>query len=300
MAGFNQNLCTLCPCECAVDRTLQVGRCGMSNQIVVSRAAPHMWEESGISGTRGSGTIFFAGCNLRCIFCQNRTISHERRGRIVSEQELVEVILRLQAAGVHNINLVTPTHYTDLLAGVLAKARPQLSIPVVWNSSGYESPASLRLLEGLVDIYLPDFKYLSPELATRYSAVPDYAECATKALLEMYRQVGPISFDEEGLITRGMIVRHLVLPGHRADSIAVLDHIASILPLQDIRVSIMRQYTPEFALNTPYKNLHRRLTDFEYHSVLDEATRLGLVGYCQSKDSADHSYTPDFRTNEII
>ncbi len=289
--------CTLCPRACAARRDDgELGVCGTPASLTVSRAAPHLWEEPCISGLdgRGSGTIFFAGCNLGCIFCQNRPISHERRGRTITEDQLIATMLDLQARGVHNINLVTPTHYTDTLARVLSAVRPRLHVPVVWNSSGYESPATLSMLDDLVDIYLPDFKYLSPDLAARYSGAPDYPARATEAILEMYRQVGPVTYDGHGIMTRGLMVRHLVLPGHRAESIAVLDHLAALLPIRDVRFSIMRQYTPDFAMDTPYQNLHRRLTNFEYDSVLKHASNLGTVGYCQGKDAADRAYTPDF------
>ncbi len=292
--------CLLCPRRCGVDRLAgEAGACGVPAQLIISRAAPHMWEEPAISGKRGSGTIFFAGCNLRCIFCQNRAISHERRGKAVSEDELGEIMLSLQEMGVHNINLVTPTHYADTLARVLTSVKSRLHIPVVWNSSGYELPETLRALEGLVDIYLPDFKYMSSELASRYSSAPDYPERATEAVLEMYRQVGPVRYDGQGMMTRGLVIRHLVLPGHRADSMAVLAQIATILPTRDIRMSIMWQYTPDFAVDSPYKNLHRRVTDFEYESVLAESTRLTLGGYCQGKDAADRAYTPDFEGDSL-
>ena len=287
--------CRLCPRRCGVDRASgQIGVCGMPDIIYISRCAPHMWEEPPISGTRGSGTVFFTGCNLRCVFCQNRTISREGIGYPVTEEELIHKILELQEQGVHNINLVTPTHYTVQLARVLEKVKPRLQIPVVWNSSGYESVEALRLMDGLVDIYLPDFKYMSPELAASYSSAPDYADVATEAVKEMYRQTGKVTLDTDGIMTRGMILRHLVLPGCRADSMAVLRHIANILPPAHIRVSVMRQYTPDFAMDCPYKNLRRRVTDFEYTSVLDEASRLGLEGYSQGKDAADKAFTPDF------
>ena len=287
--------CRLCPRRCGVDRASgQIGVCGMPDIIYISRCAPHMWEEPPISGTRGSGTVFFTGCNLRCVFCQNRTISREGMGYPVTEEELIHKILELQEQGVHNINLVTPTHYTVQLARVLEKVKPRLQIPVVWNSSGYESVEALRLMDGLVDIYLPDFKYMSPELAASYSSAPDYADVATEAVKEMYRQTGEVTLDTDGIMTRGMILRHLVLPGCRADSMAVLRHIANILPPAHIRVSVMRQYTPDFAMDCPYKNLRRRVTDFEYTSVLDEASRLGLEGYSQGKDAADKAFTPDF------
>ena len=286
--------CFLCPRKCGVDRTAgQVGVCGMTHTLRVARIAPHMWEEPPISGTSGSGTIFFTGCSLRCIFCQNRVISREGTGKTYTEAELTHAILSLRDEGVHNINFVTPTHYTSALARILETIKPTLGIPVVWNCGGYESVETLRMLEGLVDIYLPDFKYLSPDLARDYSAAPDYPERATEAVLEMYRQTGPYR-EENGLAKGGLIIRHLVLPGCRADSMAVLRHIASILPPADIRISVMRQYTPDFAADAPYKNLHRRVTDFEYTSVLDEAARLELMGFSQSKEAATKAYTPDF------
>lgn len=286
--------CRLCPRNCGVNRREgKVGVCGMPETLYISRCAPHMWEEPPISGTRGSGTVFFSGCNLRCVFCQNRTISREGVGHPVTEDELITKMLDLQEQGVHNVNLVTPTHYTAQLARLLEKLKPRLHIPVVWNSSGYESVEVLRMVDGLVDIYLPDFKYMSPELAASYSAAPDYADRATEAVLEMYRQVGKYR-ESNGLAEKGVIIRHLVLPGCRADSMAVLRHIADILPADDIRISVMRQYTPDFAMDCPHKNLHRRVTDFEYTSVLDEAARLGLEGYSQGKDAASKAFTPDF------
>ena len=293
----DQTACYLCPRACGAKRTNgQTGMCGMPDTLCISRYAPHMWEEPPISGTRGSGTIFFTGCNLRCVFCQNRAISRESVGRFVTESEMIRIIRELQEQGVHNINLVTPTHYTEHLARVLEKVKPHLRIPVIWNSGGYESVEALSLVDGLVDVYLPDFKYLSPELAASYSAAPDYADRATEAVAEMYRQVGGVVFDQEGMLVRGVLLRHLVLPGCRADSIAVLRHVAEMIPPSEIRVSIMRQYTPDFAMDCPYKNLHRRVTEFEYRSVLDEAARLGLNGYSQGKDAADAAYTPDFQT----
>ena len=293
----SEKRCMLCPRGCAIDRAETHGSCGMTSELVVSRAAPHMWEEPPISGTRGSGTIFFAGCSLRCVFCQNRTISHERAGKPMTPDQLATTMLDLQDAGVHNVNLVTPTHYADTVAEVLETVKSRLHIPVVWNTSGYESVDTLRRLEGLVDIYLPDFKYASEELAARYSAAPDYPTVVTAAIAEMFRQVEKATFDADGMMTGGMIVRHLVLPGHRSDSMAVLRRIAEILPAEDIRISVMRQYTPDFAMDAPYKNLHRRVTDFEYASVVAEAERLGFAGYMQGKDAADRAYTPDFNAD---
>lgn len=294
MPNVNITACNLCPRACGVDRTRgKTGVCGMPDTLYISRCAPHLWEEPPISGVHGSGTVFFTGCNLRCVFCQNRTISREGVGRTVTAEELEHAMLSLQEQGVHNINLVTPTHYTVQIARVLEKIKPRLQIPVVWNSSGYESVEALRMVEGLVDVYLPDFKYLSSELSAAYSSAPDYADRATEAVSEMFRQVGKYR-EQDGLATRGLIVRHLVLPGCRADSMAVLRHLSEILPPADIRVSIMRQYTPDFAMDCPHKNLRRRVTEFEYASVLDEAACLGLDGFSQGKDAADKAFTPDF------
>ena len=286
--------CRLCPRQCGTDRGAgMLGVCGVPDTFVVSRIAPHLWEEPPVSGKNGSGTVFFTGCNLRCVFCQNRTISREGVGKPMTDEELIEAILSLQDQGVHNVNFVTPTHYTHRLVRLLETLKPSLHIPVVWNSGGYESAESLRMLEGLVDVYLPDFKYISPDLSADYSAAPDYADRATEAVLEMYRQIGAYE-EADGLAVKGVIIRHLVLPGCRADSIAVMRHLADILPVDQIRVSVMRQYTPDFAADCPYKNLHRRVTDFEYNSVLDEAARLGIIGFSQSKEAATKAYTPDF------
>ena len=286
--------CRLCPRRCGVDRRAgQVGVCGMTNELRIARIAPHMWEEPPISGTKGSGTVFFSGCSLRCIFCQNRVISREGLGKAYTEAELESAILSLRDTGVHNINFVTPTHYTPIIARILKKIKPTLGIPVVWNCGGYESVEALRMLEGLVDIYLPDFKYCSSELARDYSSAPDYPTVATEALMEMHRQTGAYT-EVDGLATKGVIIRHLVLPGCRKDSLEVLRQVARILPPEEIRISVMRQYTPDFAADTPYKNLHRRVTDFEYSSVLEEAERLGLTGFSQGKEAATKAYTPDF------
>lgn len=309
-------VCRQCPRNCGVQRAAgKTGYCGMPAELYVSRIAPHRWEEPPISGVNGSGTVFFTGCSLRCVFCQNRDISRTRLGTPLTGEELARRLLALADSGVHNINLVTPTHYTGAIARVLDKIKPRLHIPVVWNSGGYENPAVLRQLDGLVDIYLPDFKYASPVLAGALSGAPDYPETAAAALAEMYRQVGGVRFSEDGsLLLRGVLVRHLVLPGCRRDSCAVLERLAQLLPLPDIRVSVMSQYTPDFldpAFALPDATraeleragirpaLGRRLTDFEYRSVLDEADRLGVVGYRQGRASAQTVYTPDFGNGKI-
>ena len=287
--------CMLCPRKCGARRLEnEIGMCHVGADIFVSRAAPHRFEEPPISGTRGSGTVFFAGCSLGCIFCQNKEISRGAVGKRVSEEELGDIFLSLASTGVHNLNLVTGTHYTDRIARVLARIKPELKIPVVWNSSGYERPETLRLLEGLVDIYLPDFKYFSEALAKDCSNATDYREVTTAALLEMYRQVGAVRYDKNGMLQRGMVVRHLVLPGCRADTAAVLNALAKMLPVSDILLSLMRQYTPDFAPQSAPKHLLRRVTTFEYQQALLEAERLGFTGFTQGKDAASAAFTPNF------
>lgn len=287
--------CKLCPRGCGVDRAAgEIGFCHTGADILVARAAPHHFEEPPISGKNGSGTVFFAGCSLGCIFCQNKAISRHATGKIFSEAALGELFLTLAESGVHNLNLVTATHYTDRVARVLKNIKPQLKIPVVWNSSGYESAEMLRLLEGLVDIYLPDFKYRSPTLAAACSGAPDYPDRATEALAEMYRQVGAVTFDADGMLQHGVVVRHLLLPGCRADSVAVLELLATLLPPADIRLSLMRQYTPDFAEPTAPKHLFRRVTSFEYNYVLSRAEALGFEGFLQGKEAASAAFTPDF------
>lgn len=290
--------CLLCPRKCGVDRTVARGACGMPDEIVVARAALHPFEEPPISGTQGSGTVFFTGCALGCIFCQNRALSAKNstppKGKILDERALADLFLRLADAGAHNINLVTASHYTDRVARALASVRAALKIPVVWNSSGYERVETLRMLGGLVDVYLPDFKYAAPEVARAYANAPDYAEVATAALAEMHRQVGAVRFDSNGLLTRGTVVRHLVLPGTRQDSVDVLHRIAQTVPVQEIRLSLMRQYTPDFTPADAPKQLHRRVTSFEYDAVLQTAIELGFEGYFQQKESASAAFTPDF------
>lgn len=287
--------CMLCPRGCnAARETGEVGYCGMPATLLVARAAKHPFEEPPISGTRGSGTVFFSGCSLGCLYCQNGAIRGPQSGRAFTEGELGELFLALQAQGVHNINLVTPTHYADRIAAALAGVRQALTVPVVYNCGGYERVETLKRLEGLVDIYLPDFKYISPALSRAYSAAPDYAEHATAALAEMYRQTGPVVFDKEGLLRRGVMVRHLVLPGSRLDSQAVLTRIAETVPVSEIRLSLMRQYTPEFAPKDGPKALGRRVTSFEYDTVMRHAMALGFEGYFQTKESVGTAYTPDF------
>lgn len=288
--------CYLCPRACGADRAAgERGFCGMGDLPTVSRASLHFFEEPVLSGTRGAGTVFFSGCSLRCVYCQNREISRgDARGRAVTPEELAEIFLKLQAEGAHNIDLVTPTHFADKIREALILAKPRLIIPVVYNSSGYESVETLKSLEGLIDIYLPDFKYFSSELADAYSSAPDYRERAEAAIIEMHRQVGSPIFDGDGMLLRGVVVRHLVLPSHRKDSIALLRRLAEIVSPQDILISLMSQYTPDFALDCGFDCLKRRITSFEYESVLREAKYLRFDGFMQGRASASAKYTPDF------
>lgn len=288
--------CYDCPRRCGAQRKTSVGVCHAPETFLVARIAPHMWEEPPISGTRGSGTVFFGGCNLGCVFCQNRAIRDGELGERMDESTLLDRVETLAQSGVHNINLVTPTHYTRALVPFLEKLKARISLPIVWNSGGYESVESLRMLDGLVDIYLPDFKYATPEMAA-YSHAPDYAEIAEAAITEMFRQRGGIRFDKDGMMTSGVIIRHLVLPGGRRDSAAVLDRIAKALPVSDIRLSLMSQYTPDFVDREKHPALSRRVTTFEYRSVLDHAISLGFDGYFQARESATADYTPVFKTH---
>ncbi len=293
-------LCNICPRKCNIDRSEDHGFCGEGDRIRVARIAPHHFEEPPISGTRGSGTVFFSGCSLRCVFCQNRDISRRNGvGIEMSDSELYEKILELQDSGVHNINLVTPTHFAASLVPILEqlKASGDLKIPVVYNSSGYEALESIKRLDGLVDIYMPDFKYFSNELAQRYSSTQDYREIAAAAISEMLAQRGKYRYSstEPDILESGVIVRHLVLPSHRSDSIAVLNFLAELISPKNILLSLMSQYTPDFATDTPYKNLHRKVTSFEYSSVCDVAQALGFDGFIQSKSSAVSDYTPNFK-----
>ena len=294
--------CYLCPRACGADRaTGERGFCGMGDLPKVSRASLHFFEEPVLSGTRGAGTVFFSGCSLRCVYCQNREISRGgAEGRTVTPAELADIFLRLQAEGAHNIDLVTPTHFADKIREALILAKPSLKIPVVYNSSGYESVDTLKSLEGLIDIYLPDFKYFSSELAAAYSYAPDYRSVAEAALTEMHRQVGAPVFDGDGMLLRGIIVRHLVLPASRKDSIALLRRLAEILPVNELLLSLMSQYTPDFAADATFDCLKRRVTSFEYSSVLNEAERLGFEGFMQGRASASADYTPDFLNSAQI
>lgn len=236
-------LCSICPRGCGVDRAGgQFGFCAVPDAPVVARAAPHFGEEPCISGTRGSGAVFFSGCNLRCVFCQNRTISRGEHGKEITVAQLRDIFLRLRDEGVHNINLVTPSHYTQQIAEALSGL--ELGIPVVWNSSGYECVETLRMLDGLVQVYLPDLKYALSEPAARYSAAADYPQVARAAVLEMYRQTGPFRLDEDGMLQRGVLIRHLILPQQGENTRRVIDWVGETFAPGQVLFSLMSQYTP--------------------------------------------------------
>lgn len=286
-------VCAACPRGCKVERVENApskGFCKMPYNAVVARAALHMWEEPPISGTNGSGAIFFSGCSLRCVFCQNRGISRDNFGKPVSKVHLIEMMQSLERQGAHNINLVNPTHFVPFLAEALREYKPH--IPVVYNSGGYDSVESLRQLEGLVDVYLPDFKYIRPQTAKRFSAAENYPEIAKKAVLEMRRQVKD-RFDEKGIMQSGLLIRHLVLPGHSKESVEILQWLSEALP-HDTYLSLMSQYTP-CGRTYPFKELNRRLTTAEYERVVDAFWDCGFQnGFMQEKSAANTEFIPSF------
>lgn len=285
-------ICRLCPRNCGAVRTATEGQglCRMPETPLLARAALHHWEEPPISGTRGSGTVFFTGCPLGCVFCQNGDISHQNFGKPVTEERLWDICQELIAQGAHNINFVTPTHYAHVLASLLERPLP---VPVVYNCGGYEKVDTLRALEGKVQIYLPDFKYLDPAAAQRYSGAPDYPEVASAAIQEMVRQTGPCQFDENGLLTRGVIIRHLILPGQVQGAKAVMDWVAETFPPHTVLFSLMSQYTPWGDLSQ-VPEVNRRLRRGEMRAAQDYMAALGLDGFTQERTSAKEEYTPPF------
>lgn len=286
-------ICNLCPRACAAlrDESHGEGRCRMPDRLTVARAALHMWEEPCLSGTNGAGTVFFSGCNLSCIFCQNGQISHENYGKTITENRLCNIFASLAAQGAHCIELVTPTHFTHILARVLEHPIPG-GLPVVWNSGGYESVSALRALEGKVDVYLPDLKYLTAERSARYSAAPDYPETARAAILEMYRQRGPVQFEGE-LLKSGVLIRHLLLPGGLAEAKRVMDWVAEAFPPGAVLFSLMAQYTPMGDLSA-CPELDRSLRASEVRAARQYMADLGLSGYVQDLESSGDGFIPAF------
>ena len=282
--------CNLCPFNCNVDRIDNLGRCRCGILPKLALASIHNWEEPCISGTNGSGTVFFSGCSLRCCFCQNHSISHKNEGKAITVERLAEIFKELENAGAHNINLVNPSHYAVSIRKALELYRP--NIPVVYNSSGYERVETLKLLDGFVDVYLPDCKYVDSSLSLALSGAENYFEMASAAILEMSRQTGVAQFDADGIMTKGTIVRHLVLPGHTKNSMQVLDWLASIK--DKIWISLMFQYTPCGDVSA-HKELQRTLTQRECEKVWDYMDDLGIVnGYVQDRKSAGTTMIPAF------
>ncbi len=280
--------CTLCPRQCGVDRTSErLGFCGCPDGALIAKTMIHCWEEPALAGDGGSGAVFFGGCTMGCTYCQNRAISDGPVGKKVDGAQLREMFEELIRHGAENIDLVTPTHYLPTIVEAL---QPKLPVPVVYNCGGYERVECLKELEGLVDIYLPDLKYADDMLAGILSAAPDYFDVATEAIKEMVRQVGPPQWEGERL-KKGVIIRHLILPGQVANSLKVLDWIGETFPDHSVLVSLMRQYTPMVGVPSP---LNRRVTDEEYESVLSWMYLNDLEGYTQDEDCADPSFIPKF------
>lgn len=287
--------CTLCPRNCKADRNSgKTGFCGVDSTIYLARAALHMWEEPCISGKKGSGAVFFSGCGLRCCFCQNHDIAIGSRGLPITVERLSEIFLELQEKGAANINLVTGAHYVPQIVQALDMAGEKgMDLPVVYNSSGYEKLETLKFLEGYVDVYLPDMKYMESELAQKFSHSADYPETAKAAIGEMVRQTGKCEFGEDGYIRKGTIVRHLILPGHTRNSVKVLKYLHETYG-DNIYISIMNQYTPVRTFDT-CKELNRKVTKREYEKVLDAAVDMGIKnGFIQEGETASESFIPDF------
>ncbi len=284
------SVCTLCPRGCGVDRGEKTGFCGVGDRVKVARAALHFWEEPCISGVRGSGTVFFSGCTLGCVFCQNHPISRGKTGKEIPTERLAQIFSELQAKGAHNINLVTPMHFTPQILQALSMS--DLQVPVVVNCGGYETVDTLRRWEGAADIYLPDLKFFDPQLSRRYSGAADYFAVASQAILEMHRQQPRLIWNGD-MLSRGLIVRHLVLPGGWRDSLRLLDFLDANLPKDSFLLSLMSQFTPTPACKA-YPEIDRRLTTYEYEKVAQRAQEMGFQGFGQDRRSAREEYTPPF------
>ncbi len=286
-------ICTLCPRQCRADRDVRPGFCGLGEEMRIARIAPHLWEEPPVSGTRGTGAVFFSGCTLRCVYCQNGEISHTGAGRPFTPRELSDALKRLADLGVHTLSLITGTPFVPQILDALELWRPPL--PVVWNTSGYETVETLRRLEGAVDVWLPDLKHWSARMGQLCAGAPDYFETASAAIREMCRQAGPCRYDEDGVMTRGVLVRHLILPGLTGESMKLLTWIRDSLPA-GTPVSLMRQYVPCNGVSVP--GLDRRVTEKEYRRVRDHMQALDLPGFLQEADSADRDFIPAFNRAE--
>lgn len=285
--------CTLCPHQCSIDRSKLKGRCKAGDKIEIGGASLHKFEEPCISGKNGSGTVFFSKCNLNCVFCQNYEISNLGNGRKIEVDELVDIFLKQQEAGAENINLVSPTIYADKIAEALEIARNNgLELPIIYNTNGYEMVETLKKLDGIIDVYLPDLKYFYDDLGEKYSKVKNYFEIATQAIKEMYRQVGVPQFDENGMITKGLIIRHLVLPNNIDNTKQVLKWIKDNID-ENVYVSVMTQYFPTYKANE-YKEINRKISEEEYEEVENYIYELGIEnGYMQDKpEENEEIYVP--------
>ena len=287
---FDPARCTLCPRKCGADRRSAAGRCRMPVEPVLARAALHHWEEPPLSGSRGAGTVFFSGCSLGCVYCQNFEISREDKGRAVTPDRLRAIFHELIDAGAHNIDLVNPTHYAHVVWEALAEPLP---VPVVWNSGGYDRPETLEAMEGRIQIYLPDYKYPDEAGALRYSGAADYPEVARAAIREMVRQAGPCRFDENGLLTRGVVIRHLLLPGRLAQAREVMDWVAGTFPPGTVLFSLMSQYLP-WGRAADCPEIHRRLRKSEVRAAEAYMANLGLEGFAQGTEAAKEEFIPAF------
>ena len=285
--------CVLCPRHCGADRSVRPGFCGLGEEMLIARIAPHLWEEPPVSGTRGTGAVFFSGCTLRCVYCQNAEISHTGLGRAFTPRELSDALKRLAGLGVHSISFITATPFVPRLLDTLELWRPPL--PLVWNSSGYETVETLRLLDGVIDVYLPDLKHFSPRAGRLCAGAPDYFSAASAALKEMCRQTGSPVYGEDGIMLRGTLVRHLILPGFTGESLRLLTWIRDELP-PGTPVSLMRQYVPCNNVSVP--GMDRRITAREYRRVLDHMLALDLPGFLQDAESAEKDFIPVFNRKE--
>ena len=286
-------ICTLCPRQCRADRAAHPGFCGLGEDMVIARVAPHLWEEPPVSGSRGTGAVFFSGCTLRCVYCQNWEISHTGAGRVFTPRELSDALKRLADLGVQSLSFITGTPFVPRILEALEYWRPPL--PLVWNTSGYETVETLRMLEGAIDVYLPDLKHYSARMGQLCAKAPDYFETASAAIKEMCRQAGTPRYNEDGIMTRGVLVRHLILPGLTGESMKLLTWIRDELPA-GTPVSLMRQYIPCNGVSVP--GLNRRITEAEYRRVRDHMIALGLPGFLQEPDSADAGFIPVFNHPE--
>ena len=289
-----ESKCFICPRKCGADRSVSKGVCGAGDKIKIARAAPHFWEEPCISGYGGSGAVFFSGCNMKCVYCQNYEISSGCFGGEISTERLKEIYKELISEGVHNINLVTPTHFSEEILKTLNEPLP---VPVVYNTSGYDSVGTLRSFEGKIQIYLPDMKYMSASLAQKYSGASDYPETAEKAIKEMFRQTGEFELDSEGIMKKGVIIRHLMLPGELENTLDVIDWVSSEFD-NKVMFSLMSQFTPNE--NCKYKELQRRVTREEYEKAVDYMYLAGIEnGFVQDFSSATSDYTPSFKLEGV-